>query len=397
MSDFGKAILNKLLDKYEGSVLSKRGSERKLSISLSPKDKELETYRLANSYDYRDRNDAILSSYQQKGLITVEKDKYGDFKSLSLNIENVARVYAFLDRANPAVELNKIRQVLDCEKTEGVIGEFVSFCNKWITEKFSFPKSYFESCEQLKDIMLGVKEIEKLQNETKFRDFSVRVYGDSKKFEILKSKIAKLFYDFDEECVADSFNEETILAIFAEKNLVRNTTYAIIKGNIAFELNHVAIDLSKLGYEFCLSDEMIDNLRFINIGVKKVLTIENLTTFYNFNADDYIVIYLGGFHNHTKRALIGKLYKTYPELKFFHFGDIDAGGIYIIKHLREKTGIKIQPYKMDIETLKDNKECWKKLTDNDRKRLKKIGDKEFSELTEYMLTNNCKLEQEAID
>ena len=312
MSDFGKKILNRLLDKYENSVISKKGSNRNIKITLNLKDKEPSTYVCKDSYNYRDANDAILALYQQKGFIFVEKDQYGDFKSLSLNIAEIDSVYDFLKRKNPAEELCKICNVLDGEKSQGVIGNFVSYCNKWISQKYSFPKLYFDSCEQLVDILLGIKEIQMLDKETKFRDFSVKVYGDSKKFEKLKSKIAKIFYDFDEECIVDDFDAEAVLEIFSEKNLVRNTSYAIIKGDITFDLKGVIINLNQLGYEYCLSDEMIHDLRFIKTDAKKVITVENLTTFYDFSEKGYIVLYLGGFHNYTKRMLIKKLQESYP-------------------------------------------------------------------------------------
>ena len=51
MSDFGKRILNRLLDKYENSVISKKGSNRKLKIALTLKDKELNTYICKDSYN----------------------------------------------------------------------------------------------------------------------------------------------------------------------------------------------------------------------------------------------------------------------------------------------------------------------------------------------------------
>ena len=396
MKDFGKTILNRLLDKYENSVLSKGGSERKLSISLSLKDKELATYCAVDSYDYRSRNDSVLAEYEKNGFIVVKRDKFCDFESLTLNIDRVDEIYYFLNRANPGKELEKVGQILSDEEEIGLVGKYIESCRDWIEKKHSFPKS-FNSCEQLKDILLGIKEIENLDKETKFRDFSVKVYGDSKKFEKLKSRIARIFYDFDEECLVDNFDDETVLEILSEKNLVRNTTYAIIKGDVTFKLNSVIINLSQLGYEYCLSDEMINDLMFIKTGAKKVITVENLTTFYDFSEEEYIVLYLGGFHNHTKRTLIKKLHDSYPELLFFHFGDVDAGGIHILKHLRSKTGVAFLPYKMDVDTLLSNKERWKKLTDNDIKRLKKIDDEEFLGLINFMLSNNCKLEQEAIE
>lgn len=70
---------------------------------------------------------------------------------------------------------------------------------------------------------------------------------------------------------------------------------------------------------------------------------------------------------------------------------------HLLKHLRSKTGVSFLPYKMDVDTLVANKEHWKKLTDNDIKRLKKLDDEEFLGLINFMLSNNCKLEQEAIE
>ena len=78
-------------------------------------------------------------------------------------------------------------------------------------------------------------------------------------------------------------------------------------------------------------------------------------------------------------------------------GDIDAGGFYILLHLRRKTGVPFQPYKMDISTLKDNLLYTKKLTDNDRTRLGNLLDSEFKDTISFMLENNCKLEQEALN
>lgn len=74
----------------------------------------------------------------------------------------------------------------------------------------------------------------------------------------------------------------------------------------------------------------------------------------------------------------------------------DAGGFYILEHLKRETGIEFQPYKMDLETLKEYQEYTKKLTINDRDRLIKLKESQFKEVIGYMLENDCKLEQEAI-
>ena len=53
--------------------------------------------------------------------------------------------------------------------------------------------------------------------------------------------------------------------------------------------------------------------------------------------------------------------------------DIDAGGFLIFNNLVEKTGIPFKPFRMNVEELKSNLSNLKHLTDNDAKRLNKMG------------------------
>lgn len=53
--------------------------------------------------------------------------------------------------------------------------------------------------------------------------------------------------------------------------------------------------------------------------------------------------------------------------------------------------------KVLIDYLDAHKDFTKPLTENDRKRLKDIITPEFQEVISFMLDNNCKLEQEALD
>ena len=128
-----------------------------------------------------------------------------------------------------------------------------------------------------------------------------------------------------------------------------------------------------------------------------VITIENLTTFNAFNCENSFAIYLGGYHNTSRRNFIKKVYEQNPDKQYLHFGDINAGGFYILQHLRNKTGIAFVPYCMDVKTLKANLQYTKKLTENDKERLSALAETEFGETVEFMLEYNCKLEQEAMD
>ncbi len=84
------------------------------------------------------------------------------------------------------------------------------------------------------------------------------------------------------------------------------------------------------------------------------------------------MIYLGGYHNHSRRNLLMQIYQKLPDAQYYHFGDLDAGGFYILEHLKRKTGIPFQMFQMDIEILKKYEDYAKPLTENDKKRLMQL-------------------------
>ena len=147
--------------------------------------------------------------------------------------------------------------------------------------------------------------------------------------------------------------------------------------------------------------DMLLKMEVITLSKSKVVTVENLTSFYTFKDDEAIILYLGGFHNSAKRELIKKIYNFNPNLEFYHTGDIDCGGFEILIDLRNKTGINFKPLLMGIEQLQKYKSECQTLTDNDRKRLTELlcnpKADEFKEVIEHMLSFDIKLEQESIE
>ena len=394
MNAFEKNLLNKLLDKYESSKLSKGGTAVSRSIKLTTKDEVLSSYTASDSYKYADENDAIIKKLESKGFIKTEWN-YDTFKSLTLNINNVDSLYDYLNRGKPADELNRIKEVLSRYEFDGFINDFIDYVSDYIKTKYDYPKSYFVDSKQLKLLLDIFTQLFKLEEDMKKRDFSVKYLGDSKLFESVQGKVIKIIKDFDSNTY-DS--DEEVLAAY---NIVKNTSYAILKNKLVFKLNDCVIDLDKLGFEYSLSDEMIRSLEIVNSDVAKVITVENLTSFYALDDKDAVILYLAGFHNHTKQALLMKIYSKYPNAEYLHFGDIDAGGFWIYQTLKEKTGMPFVPFRMNITELINNKNDLKKLTDNDRKRLNKmlvdIRFRMFKDTIQYMLDNSVKLEQEALD
>lgn len=394
IKNFEKNILNKLLDKYEKSKLSKGGTAINRSIKLTTKDDVLSSYTSFDSYKYSDDNDAVIRKLESQGFIKAEFSN-DTFKSLTLNLNNVDDIYDYLNRNKPSDELAKIRIVLSKYNFDNFLGLFLDHVKTYLDEKFDYPKMYFNNADQL-DLLLNIfDKLLGLTEEIKKRDFSVRYLGDSKIFESVQGKIVRIIKDFDGN------NYESDDDVLASYNIVKNSSYAMVKNNLVLKINNSIIDLNDLGYELSLSDEMIKNVILLDSQVSKVITVENLTTFYSLNDSDAVIIYLAGFHNHTKQSLLLKIYEKYPNAEYLHFSDIDAGGFLIFNNLVEKTGIPFKPFRMNVEELKSNLSNLKHLTDNDAKRLNKMMNDDrfniFYEVISYMLENNVKLEQELLD
>ena len=173
IKNFEKNILNKLLDKYEKSKLSKGGTAISRSIKLTTKDDVLSSYTSFDSYKYSDDNDAVIRKLESQGFIKAEFSN-DTFKSLTLNLNNVDDIYDYLNRNKPSDELAKIRIVLSKYNFDNFLGLFLDYVKTYLDEKFDYPKSFFSDAEQL-DLLLNILEkLLGLTEEIKKRDFSVK-------------------------------------------------------------------------------------------------------------------------------------------------------------------------------------------------------------------------------
>ena len=148
---------------------------------------------------------------------------------------------------------------------------------------------------------------------------------------------------------------------------------------------------------FVISSGQIEHIRMIEVPEAYVVTVENLTSFYECSNEQVMFVYLGGYHNSVRRQFLLRITELCPNLIFKHFGDIDAGGFLILNHLKEKTGIMFEPICMGKSTLIKYFDHTRPLTSEDVKRLKKLKeDAYFNDVVTYMIQNNVKLEQENV-
>ncbi len=382
-------ILNRLIDKYERSKLSTGDNLIRQEIRL-PIQKLYPEYSDETKYnEYKAINEAVEKS-EKEGLIIVKRHKNGNIDSVTLNINNLSIAYAKVKRT-PKEQTNQrlFRLLKNYKGANQILDAYIAAQIQKI-EQNRKAENFDGNLSAYEDMLKALVPILKQEEEIYIRDYSARVLGDSKAFEKVKSKVESILYNY-----GDFAQKETILE---ELNIIKNPGHIYIKGAGTITIKGQRLDLAKLQGDIAVSTKLLKETEKTELTGKGLITIENLTTFNDYNGGELLALYLGGYHNSIKREFLQKVHLQNPDKEYLHHGDIDAGGIYILEHLRRKTGIAIKPYRMDIATLQANIDKTKPLTENDRKRLMHLAEKpEWHDLIAFMLTNNCKLEQEALN
>lgn len=399
MVQYDQKILNALLDSYENSLLFKGENKVNRSISFSINKKNLPAYFDESSPAYEGIH-AVVERLTEAGYVEPvwKKGKEGHILSkITLNTEHLEQIYAYMKRTPKAEMLEDIHALLESSRKCYQTPICQTFLN-WLLERLEKHQSVKEyinigNTEEVGQLLKGIHGVEQNEISCYIREISIVTFGDSKRFEQLSGKIIKVFRTFGAE-----FSDKEEADIYAEYGIYHTPNYVYLKGNVSLRIKDAVFPVSVLKQGMGISGEDIGDICLENFSaIKRVITIENLTTFFRWQEADALIVYLGGYHNRLRRILLKSIYEVLPEAKYLHFGDIDAGGFEIFKDLKDKTGIPFEMYLMDLDTLKQYEKYGKALTKNDCARLEKLKQQpELTEVVSYMLERDVKLEQECV-
>ena len=402
---YEEKILGALLDSYENSLLSRGENKVAIHVSFPFTKKTMPAYFDESSLVYEEIHGTVRHLEELGFIEVVWKGKKENHivQKVVLCEEKVSDVYRYVKRT-PKSDL--------CAEQLKILRKFQAACDtpaasafiSWLTQRLEEGKSVkeylnLENTEETKNLLTAIASIERNQKESYIREFSVQIFGETKMLENRLSLIGKIMRKFSPQYE----NMETY-DILAEHGIYHTPNYVYVKGTGNLRIGLEEGSLVKLGHlrqGIGLSGEDLDSLRWEDLSeVKRVITIENLTTFFRWEEEHAILIYLGGYHNTVRRNLLKNIYAVIPYAEYLHFGDIDVGGFEIFLDLCKKTGIPFRPYLMGISQLEEYKSCARKLTENDRKRLSVLKEKtnraDILPVLMYMETHGIKLEQESI-
>lgn len=399
MAWYDKVVINRLLDIYESSLLSTGDNVRNINIEMRFQKKNFPAYFDESSLEY-EKIHILMKVLEEKNLIRIiwKGNKVGHIiEKVQLNIENLQQAYTYVKRA-PKSDLEQFHVK---ELAEYINGVETPVCKKFVDYLLTRIKQHksvkefiqLDNYEETLRLLETIQFIENNSTQLYVREFSIMALRDSKAFKKMESKVASVFKRFKPGCEHIELSD-----ILAEYNIYHTPNYVYLKGDVVISIGDEKIDLSVMKQGIGISGEDIGRIKFVSTDkIKKVITIENLTTFFRWNEKNSLIVYLGGYHNTIRRILLLEIYSNIPDIAYYHFGDIDVGGFKIYRDLCIKTGISFSMYYMDLETLKAYERFGKKLTPKDRKRLENMKEQEgLREVIEYMLKHDLKLEQECV-
>lgn len=398
MADYEEKMLTALADKYRSSKKDSKTNVVRRRTKISP----------SQLYKNYSRNDGDMEQIEavnqavfrcsEKGFVTYEMEGFSsEIQNIYLADEKIEEIEHYLETKYGYEPKSVKRQY--AEKLIALYGgrspAAEQECEKLrqALEKNRIPAR----CRQTEDLLKALVFIENNRNDLYLREASSLIYGDSK---YLEENVLGPVCRALRECLGRPRGEmELEDEILEEYHITREKQKLCLKGDISIYIGGRELELGAFpgGIEF-FADEL-DRMDRIQVRTPFFTTVENYTSWLRCSSSETALFYLGGYTVRCQRDFLKKVFSDNPAVSFRHFGDIDAGGLYIHEHLCRVTGIPFQMYRMSRTELEDSRfqSCLHPLTEQDRVRLTALRQKkEYGELAEYMLERGVKLEQEII-
>lgn len=451
MRRYDEQVLNALLDRYERSLLYDNRNQVNIVIDMKINKSTLPAYFDESSLQY-DVIHEQLTEIETRGLIRLvwKGGRTGHILDRCvLNVERSGEAYRRLGRTPRRVKEEKILAICRRWKADdgsgkstgterigygtedsGALRPLSSFL-RWVEERILSGETVsryvdIDHPEDLERLCTLLQAILENTEECYLRRFSIRVFHDSKIAEKEIRKAAEVIREFGSRNhnapgSGDGGTEHTVIPaeleadqILEEYGVYRNPVILMVKGRGRFcmeapdssicheGVSSGVIDLSLFHGGIGITPKDAAAIRWETAPVpERVITIENLTSFHQWKqSEGELVFYLGGYASRSRRIFLRRVFSTFPEAEYRHFGDIDCGGFRIWKNLCLATGIPFLPIHMGVEMLEKYGRYGRSLTGSDRKVLEEMLRDPFyrdqKAVLIYMKEHNIKLEQEII-
>lgn len=163
----------------------------------------------------------------------------------------------------------------------------------------------------------------------------------------------------------------------------------------------LVIDTAQNQYGTVINSQTLERaLPILMNGVRQIITIENKANYEEMKyRDDTLYLFCHGFYSPKERVFLKRLTEVAEEgIQYFHWGDMDLGGIRIFQFNKKNIFPKLQPYKMDRKTFLEavEKGAGIPLEEKKREKLEKLDAGELEDLKDCILEKGMEIEQEIL-
>ena len=380
-------LVRRILDKIESSSVDWRenaSGNRSLKIQQEDFDRAGKTELLEEA-----------RMLEQQGLVRIKWLEYGnDIEKITYCLEQAGQFYALLGLIPKRERLqnaqNKLHQWSEQAQARWLKAYYYDL--EKTLEKGKQPEDLSKYGEPL---FICLNAMGKLKEPVYQRVFSVAVLGGTKIFETeLRTKVISILrsYNLDTD---DAMDDKEILS---QVYLEEYAQELALKGNLKISLDGRDISLSDFCYGTVLNTE---TLRHVQIpsdqNIRKIITVENKANYVSMPYEEgNLVVFSHGFFSPLECAFLRKLLSVLPDVKFYHTGDLDYGGIRIFRHIRAYICPQVRPLHMDADWYDRYLQYGYEIKPETLKKLEKMRGTEplMERLIERILEEKMGIEQE---
>ena len=174
------------------------------------------------------------------------------------------------------------------------------------------------------------------------------------------------------------------------------------KGAVSYRIDDgPAISTAAQIYGTMFNKQTLENAVPISIvGIRQIMTVENKANYEKMQfRPDTLYIFCHGFFSPPERKFLSRVVALAgTDTEYFHWGDMDYGGIRIFKFLQKNLFPKLKPWKMDVTDYKMALQMGASISleTDKRERFEQIDAGVLTPLKEAILKNGKEIEQELL-
>ena len=325
-------------------------------------------------------------------------------EAVKLEPSQTEPLYALLQRQPLADQRRRLRELLlgDRFRLDGWRGRAVQSCLEQLKEHKSPAPFSLTNEAWNRDLLAALIALPNAATteELPYRVFSVRLFNDSKRFEILKDTVARLVRRFQ-----PAWRDLSPQEVLRELGLVANPGHLYLYGpwqliDAQGQVTSLAEFYPSVGIPMALAARV----QRVTVAASRVVCVENLASFYELvrhEGESLAALCLWGNPAPATRYFLHCLAQHLPEpIPLLLWADIDYGGLNILAQLRQQVSARFTPDRMDPATLRNHARWGQPLSPADERNLARLRQhpalSDMAALIDAMLQQGLKLEQEAV-